>query len=88
MVAASPEVNGQILPCLFQVGGKHGIWHKGVENSNCLAAIRKLMSELVQGRFSFSVLMLTCKDENVKFLRLKVHNLSSTSKQTTRKREE
>ena len=54
--------------------------HLGTENSNWLGAIRKLMSELFQGAFSFSVHMFACKNEDVIICHISIW--------TTRKQEE
>ena len=42
--------------------------------------MRKLMSELFQEEFWFSVHMFTCKDENIKFFSPLVHDLSYITK--------
>ena len=84
----STKVNGQILSLLFQEREKHEIWHKDAFRGGEFKLMGKLMSELFQGEFSFSAHMFACKDENLKFFSLQVHNLSHTIRQTTRKRKE
>ena len=86
---SGPDVNGQILPYLFQEKRKQQIWHKytfrggefkltGSHSKNDVRTIPFLVG------FSFSVHMFAYspayKDENVKFFRPQVQNLSYTTR--------